>query len=979
MNRSQDRGGVASAYAPRIPWSGGNVGLIAEHGVHRAWSAVTAVVHELFERSDELARLEEQLVQATEGHGGLILVAGPAGIGKTSLCEAATATAARAGMQLLSARSGELETGFSFGVVRQLVEPLLARADGAERRRLLEGAAARGLVALEGQNEDDAPAPFGVIHGVYWLVANASAVAPVAIVVDDVQWTDRASLRWLLYVAERIESLPIALVLATRRGESADPDLLARLEQLADRRVLGPLPLTVSGAWALLERVFDAPCSERFAEAAHAVTGGNPFLLAELAGAMRADGAVPNDGAVAQLADVAPGAVGRAVSMRLARLGPDAVEFARVVAILGDVTPLHQASALAGVDVEAGGACAARLAAIGVLAPTVPLQFVHAITRSAIYEDMPAIERAVRHGAAARLLMSLGADSEQVCAQLLRAEPAASAEVVDQLRTGSRQALGRGAPDSAITYLLRAVDECADRAQRSTVLRELGLAEKMLVDWRAGEHLREALELCEDPEMRAAIAAELADFLTVGGQWDAALAVVEPVPARAVEYRRDLNNVESVWAFLAAADTERVDQFEHFLCELVDGVEQAEDLTPAAAALATNALSLRCRQVGLARALLNHAIAGGLTRPAGHDLPLVRLCTAALALGDIEVLEQLVDGILAVHREHGAIAGVNTALSYRTATRARRGELYGAEEDARQALDFVQEHWPRGGPIALTWFGVDVLIERPEVGDLVALVGMIELPPDVDRTVIAALLYETRGRLALADGNLAEARAALSKAASRFEAMHIMNPNFSTWRSALALVLEDREDALAIARAELGDARVVGAPRTIGIALRTIGLLEGGEEGLGLLQEAVDVLADSPARLEHARTLVELGAALRRANRRVEAREPLLAGLDLADRCGAVRLAEHARTELRATGARPRRAQLSGAAALTPAERRVAGLAADGMSNPEIAQALFVTINTVEGHLRHVYQKLSISSRTELPDVLRTPVEATPA
>ena len=937
---------------------------------------------ELFERSDELAQLEAQLALAAQGQGGLILISGPAGIGKTSLCAAAAATAGEAGMRVLSARAGELETGFSFGVVRQLVEPLLAASTATERRTLLAGAAQRAPVALEGEDDGDAPTPFGVIHALYWLAVNASTVAPVAIVVDDVQWIDRASLRWLLYVAERLESLPIVLVLAFRPGESADADLLARLEQIAGQRVVAPPPLTAAGARALLEPAFDSPCSDAFVKQAHAVTGGNPFLLAELAAALHADGASPDDATAEGLHDIAPGAVARAVGLRVARQGAEAVELARAAAILGDGAPLHQVAALAGLELEAAGACADRLAAISVLESGVPLRFVHAITRAAVYEDLPAVERAIRHAAAARSLTALSADPEQVCAQLLRTEPVASAEVVDQLRRGARQALGRGAPDSAITYLVRAVDEAGDRAQRAEVLRELGLAEKLLVDLRTGEHLREALELCEHPEMRELreeIAAELADFLTVCGQWDAALKVVEAEPRRSIAVRRDITNVESVWAFLTASDTERVDEFQQFLAELVDGVKSAQDLTPVAASLATNALSLRCRQVDLARELLGHAVAGGLTRPSGHDLPLVRLCTAALALGDLEVLEQLVEDILEAHRAHGSIAGVNTALSYRTATRARRGELYGAEEDVRQTQDFVQEHWPRGGPIALTWMGVDVLIERPDVGDLVALVGMIELPPDLDRTVIAALLYETRGRLALANGNMVEARAALTQAASRFEAMGFLNPNFSTWRSALALVLDDRDEALALARAELDDARRLGAARTIGIALRTIGLLEGDDDGIALLREAVEVLADSPARLEHARTLVELGAALRRANRRVEAREPLLAGLDLADRCGAVRLAERARTELRATGARPRRAQRSGADALTPAERRVAGLAADGLSNPEIAQALFVTINTVEGHLRHVYQKLSISSRTELPAVLRTPVGATAA
>ena len=937
------------------------------------------MTHDLLERREELAALDAQLALAANGRGGLILLAGPAGIGKTSLCATASASAEKAGMRVLSARGGELETGFSFGVVRQLVEPLLAAADAAERGRLLEGAAQRALVALEGEDQDDAPAPFGVIHGLYWLTVNAGAASPVAIVVDDVHWADRASLRWLLYLAERLDSLPIGLVLAFRPGESADADLLLRLEQIAGERVVEPSPLSLSGARTLLQGVFDGPCSERFVDRSHEVTGGNPFLLSELAGALRADGVAPDDAAADGLAEVAPGAVARAVGMRVARQGLDAVELARALAILGDGSPLHQVAAVAGLEMDVAAACADRLAAIGVLQPGVPLRFVHAITRASIHEDMPVVERAVRHAAAARSLASQSADLEQVCAQLLRTAPAASAEVVEQLRGGAKQALSRGAPDSAVTYLARAVDESADRSLRSAVLRELGLAEKLLVDMQTGEHLREGLELCDDAELRADIAAELADFLTVCGQWDAALAVLEPVPMGSADGRRDLTSVESPWTFLAASDTERVDQFEQFLADLVDGVDSVQDLTPAAAALAANAMAVRCRQIELSGDLLRHAIAGGMSRPSGHDLPLVRLCTAALALGEPEALERLVEDVLKDHRAQGAIAGVNTALAYRTAARARRGELYGAEEDQRQALEFVQEHWPRGGPIALTWMGVDVLIERPDVADLVALVGMIDPPPDLDRTIIGALLYETRGRLALADGNMAEARSALAQAASRFGALKFTNPNFSAWRSALALVHEDREEALAMARAELAHARLVGAPRTIGIALRTIGLLEGGEEGIGLLEQAADLLADSTARLEHARTLVELGAALRRANRRLDAREPLLAALDLADRCGAMRLAERARTELRATGARPRRAQLSGADALTPAERRVAGMAADGMSNPQIAQALFVTINTVEGHLRHVYQKLSISSRTELPGVLRTTVEATPA
>jgi DNA-binding CsgD family transcriptional regulator len=147
-------------------------------------------------------------------------------------------------------------------------------------------------------------------------------------------------------------------------------------------------------------------------------------------------------------------------------------------------------------------------------------------------------------------------------------------------------------------------------------------------------------------------------------------------------------------------------------------------------------------------------------------------------------------------------------------------------------------------------------------------------------------------------------------------------------------------------------------------------LIEGGKEGLALLEEAVEVLADSPAKLEHAKARTELGAALRRANRRSQARDHLRRAVELATICGALPLASRAESELLATGARPRRIALSGVDSLTPSERRVAELAAQGPTNREIAQALFVTPKTVEVHLSRVYRKLGISSRSQLAGAL---------
>jgi DNA-binding CsgD family transcriptional regulator len=204
-------------------------------------------------------------------------------------------------------------------------------------------------------------------------------------------------------------------------------------------------------------------------------------------------------------------------------------------------------------------------------------------------------------------------------------------------------------------------------------------------------------------------------------------------------------------------------------------------------------------------------------------------------------------------------------------------------------------------------------------------------------------------------------------------ALHIRNPAFLPWRSQAALALHRlgrRGQALQLAQEELELARRWGAPRAVGIALRALGLVHGGSAGQALLREAITVLEGSGASLEHARVLVDLGAALRRSNRRAEARAPLRQGLELAYRAGAAGLVRQAQEELAAMGARPRKLLLTGAESLTPSERRVARMAAQGMSNKELAQALFVTVKAVEVHLSSVYRKLQISSRAQLAQAL---------
>jgi DNA-binding CsgD family transcriptional regulator len=169
---------------------------------------------------------------------------------------------------------------------------------------------------------------------------------------------------------------------------------------------------------------------------------------------------------------------------------------------------------------------------------------------------------------------------------------------------------------------------------------------------------------------------------------------------------------------------------------------------------------------------------------------------------------------------------------------------------------------------------------------------------------------------------------------------------------------------------EVALAEEFGGPRTLGVALRAAGLVEDGTRGIELLRDAAGVLESSGARLEHARAMADLGAALRRAGQRADSREILRKALDLAHRCGALALTERTHTELVAAGGRPRRLILSGLDSLTPSERPVTQLAAAGLSNRDIAQHLFITTRTVEGHLTHAYQKLDITSREQLSAAL---------
>ena len=324
------------------------------------------------------------------------------------------------------------------------------------------------------------------------------------------------------------------------------------------------------------------------------------------------------------------------------------------------------------------------------------------------------------------------------------------------------------------------------------------------------------------------------------------------------------------------------------------------------------------------------------------------------------------------HRARGGSAlGYGIASCFRSNVHYRTGMLIDAEADARAALGVagLQDLGPNL-PLA-TAFLTDALIDQGKLDEASEILARVESAIENADSIAANPLLFSRGRLRLCRAEMDAALADLLEVGRRGAAWGARTPAFLPWRSTAATALSRlgrAEEAVAFVEEELALARAFGAPRALAIALCARGRLARGHQAIHQLTEASSVLEGSPAQLERARVLVEHGAALRRANRRTAARAQLRDGLLLAERCAATPIADHARDELAATGARPRRAEYRHA--LTPSERRVAQMAATGLGNREIAQALFVTEKTVEWHLRQAYRKLDVHSRHDLHHAL---------
>ena len=488
---------------------------------------------DLLERDAELSALARLLDKAVARSGGAVLIEGEAGVGKTALLERACDQAVKRGMAVLAGRGGELEREFAWGVVRQLFEPWLSVHEQTQPSPLFTGSAslAGPVFGADAAPQSRPEESFSTLHGLYWLIVNMTSDVPLLVAVDDLHWADRPSLRFVVYLASRLEGLPV-LLLATIRPIGSEPagdtDLLAHL--ISDRGVehLRPAPLSQGASSDLVRSRLSAGAAPEFCLACHQMSGGNPFLLGALLDSVQAEGTNPTAESASHVRRMRPSAVSRSVLVRLATLPEGCLQLARAVAVLGPRAEVRQARLLAGLGAEHTVQVVDALVRAGILR----LRDDRGVCPSSCTFCRLFRSSAGRAGALAHPCR--GASRRQTARRRRRPPliflppfPMATRLTVEWLREAAAQARSRGAPELAVDYLSRALVEPPALASRPAVLFELGAAEALTQPDEAVLHLRQALDRAATSELRATVALTLGDTLAAIGRQDEAIPVFD--------------------------------------------------------------------------------------------------------------------------------------------------------------------------------------------------------------------------------------------------------------------------------------------------------------------------------------------------------------------------------------------------------------------------------------------------------------------
>jgi DNA-binding SARP family transcriptional activator/DNA-binding NarL/FixJ family response regulator len=916
---------------------------LAERRAPAAPSPAVGEPTDLVDRAQETAVLRHLVDGLAGGGPGCVLIEGPAGIGKTRLLVEAVRLADAVGGRVVSARGSQLERSYGFGVVRQLFEPCLS--DPARRDLLLKSAATGARAVFDEVTGDDAEyqGSFAVLHGLYWLTVNLAADGPLVISIDDAQWCDSASLRYLAYLVKRLGGLRVLVVMTLRTGEQHPDDaLLAELALDPSVTVLRPQPLSVEAAGTLVrERLGEG--ADSFVSACHRMTSGNPLLLRQLLRALEDEGIRPDVAHIDTVRAVGSRAVSALVMLRLRRMLPEVTAVARAIAVLGEAAGLPTVAALARLPEEPTAAALDTLSRSEILQDQQPLAFVHPLVRDAVYDDMSTGDQALHHERAAQLLQQQGTTPEEVAAHLLLAPSRGNEATVELLRAAARTAMARGASDAAVTLLRRALNEPVPQRERADVLIELGMVET-LVDGPAGTaHLSEAYDLVEDARERARIAMVIVRTQVFasppGVATDFAQTAGAELPDGLDDERQGLLALQRMTGYLHRLPPES------YRAGPVPSVAGEGDGARMLAATLAYELLLdgedRVGAIDLARFALE------ADRLLAVDTGLLWIVAAnVLLLADADIGDFWERALARAHATGGLFAALSANL-WRGFTQWRRGQL----DDALQSLADATEQqrmWGVSGVTATyaTAFTVGVQLDQGDVAGAASSLDAARGLPWLGEG--GRLLHESAARLRLEQGRPAEAL----EETTPVELSGIANPTWAPWRSLKARALAGLgrvDEAVALAEEEVALLRRWGAASSLGPSLRLLGELRDSA-GTADLREAVELLSGTTATLEAARARVALARSTAVAD--PEAVALLHSALAAARACGAQRVGRHAVAVLAQRGQRLEDTAMDAPVRLTSRQRRILDLAATGLDVNEVAQRLFLTPGTVRAVLQ---------------------------
>ncbi len=931
---------------------------------------------QLIERDGELDTFAVALARLEDRVGGVVTVTGPAGLGKTALLERAIARATEAGYRVRGAAPGPQERQFGYGVIRTLLEVPLRDANASDRGRLLDGAAAQAGDLLLSGTVPGRDATTSIAHSILWLCAGLTdGDAPMMLVIDDGHWADRPSLGVISYLARRVTDVPVLIVLAFRPDvPDAASDLLALIGDGRFGQSLTLRPLTVAGSAQLIRR--SAPtASIEVCRRCHDAAHGNPWLVGELGHQVASHG--PDSLSVPVGSGPQVRALAREViTRRLAALSQRDRAVSAAIAVLGERAQPHVVAAVAGMSFGDVAAARDALASAGLLGSDAR-GLAHALIGAAILENLPRAEYQRLHREAARTLLSDGAPSDLVASHLLQCAPNGDSAATEVLHDAAINAARRGAPDAAAAYLQRALEERGPADDRGRLLAGLAVATFDAGLPGARDRLREALAQMDDHASRVELLTRLATWyvLDAGDDELAALLDREAAADHDADTRLALE-VAALEMLIMVPDrhAERAAR----LAVLTDGDSADPILRRAVVAhrawLATELGTPKAPTCATfaRQALEGDVLLGEVGARAGFHC-----CVRALIF--TERFAEAGAAIAAMREDHatrGSLRLLAGAAWYAAELAQRTGRVADAENEARLALDLTPDdvNLFTGGAIEiLVW----ALAERGAFAEARGLLDEHGLAGAIGGQIWEIGILHSRAVLALAEGDFSRAHDDAVQTGALRTGQGRPNPAWTPWRStaALALAHQGRQsEAAELAAEELALAERFGTTGAILAATHAAAVAEPDDAArLDLCETVLARGGGTGSALDLARVRLELGHALRRLGRRVEARPSLQLVLADADRTGATLLAGRARRELVASGLRPRRAQRVGAASLTPRQRQVCELAARGTTNRAIAQQLFLSIKTVETHLATAYEKLGIETREALVGALHTP------